>query len=169
MSAVPQAASAASSAAGVPAPVTRIARRQAKPGRAREYEATIREMFGAMRKHKGFLGAELLPPETEGGDYQVVVHFGSEAELAAWDDSAERSTFHARLREVAANEPEYRRLSGLEAWFAPAVVPASMHPPRAKMAFVTWLGMLLSFWGWGLVMPRLTKLMRGFLAPGKKD
>ena len=201
MSAVPQPASGTPSAAGAPAPapVTRIARRQAKPGREREYEATIREMVGAMRKHKGFLGADLLPPESEGGDYQVVVNFGSEAELAAWDDSTERSDFHVRLREVAANEPEYRRLSGLEAWFAPAVVPASMHPPRAKMAFVTWLGIFptVSFYLWlvslwpgfveqpflprtavftglivitmtWLVMPRLTRLMRGFLASSKK-
>ena len=38
------------------------------------------------------------------------------------------------------NEPEYRNLSGLEAWFTPAVVPASMHPPRIRMAVVTWLG-----------------------------
>ena len=180
-----------------PPPVTRIARRRARPGREREYEALIREMFGVLRAHKGFLGAELLPPEQAGGDYQVVIHFDSEAALVAWDDSPARRTMHVKLREVTEGEPDYRRLSGLEAWFAPAVVPASMHPPRARMAFVTWLGIFptVSFFLWfvlpwlqGLpflprtalltalivatmtwvVMPRLTRLMKGFLSPGSR-
>ncbi len=32
------------------------------------------------------------------------------------------------------------RLTGLESWFEGPVVPASMHPPRHRMALVTWLG-----------------------------
>ncbi len=86
-------------------------------------------------------------------------------------------------------------MSGLEAWFEPAVVPASMHPPRARMALVTWLGIFptvsLVLWlaapllqalpfllrtavltalivvmmTW-LVMPRLVRLLRGFLNQG---
>jgi len=79
------------------------------------------------------------------------------------------------------------------------VVPASMHPPRAKMAVVTWMGIfpvvslylwLVSLWPgfvelpflprtavftalivatmtW-VVMPRLTRLMRGWLNPVAK-
>ena len=42
-------------------------------------------MFGQMRASKGFLAADLLPPEAPGGDYQVVINFASEADLAAWD------------------------------------------------------------------------------------
>lgn len=182
--------------AAVPAPITRIARRRAREGRARDYEALIREMFAAMRAHRGFLGADLIPPEAEGGDYQVVTRFASEDDLMAWDRSPARETFHLRLREVAVGEPEYRKLSGLEAWFEPAVVPASMHPPRARMAFVTWLGIFptvaLYLWlvvpwleplpflprvavltalivatmTW-VVMPRLTRWLRGWLNPGR--
>lgn len=186
------------------APVTRIARRRAQPGREAEYERRVREMFAAMGELPGFLGADLLPPargdgarEGEaGGDYQVVVRFASEAALHAWDVSAARARCHARLREVAEGEPDYRRLSGLEAWFAPAVVPATMHPPRARMAVVTWLGIfptvslvlwlvapLLASWPfllrtavltalivavmtWG-VMPRLTRWLRGWLNPAR--
>jgi hypothetical protein len=154
-------------------------------------------MFGQMRASKGFLAADLLPPEAPGGDYQVVINFASEADLAAWDACPARAAIHARMREVAEAEPEYRSLSGLEAWFAPAVVPASMHPPRARMAVVTWLGIFptVSFFLYfvlpylqglpflprtalltGLivmtmtwvVMPRLTRWMRGFLNPHAK-
>ena len=65
-----------------PGHVTRIARRRAKNGREAEYETLVREMFQYMRSHRGFLGAELIPPPEPGGEYQVVVNFASEADLA---------------------------------------------------------------------------------------
>lgn len=150
----------------VPGPghVTRIARRRALAGHEGEYETLVREMFERMRTHPGFLGAELLPPEHAGEDYQVVVNFTDEDALAAWDDSEDRAAVHARMRDHAVGEPEHRRLSGLEAWFTPAVVPASMHPPRHRMALVTWLGIWptasLVLW---LVAPRLQDLGLPFL------
>jgi antibiotic biosynthesis monooxygenase (ABM) superfamily enzyme len=182
------------SAAATPGQVTRIARRRAQPGKEAQYEALIREMFERMRRSPGFLGAEMVPPEQAGGFYQIIINFRSEADLAIWDASPARADIHRQAREVAEAEPEYRSLSGLEAWFAPAVVPATMHPPRVRMAVVTWLGIFptVSFFLWfvlpflqGLpfllrtavftalivvtmtwvVMPRLTRLMRGFLNP----
>jgi len=77
------------------------------------------------------------------------------------------------------------------------VVPATMHPPRMKMAVVTWLGIFptVSFFLWfvlpwlqplpflprtailtalivatmtWVVMPRLTRLLRGWLSPAPK-
>jgi antibiotic biosynthesis monooxygenase (ABM) superfamily enzyme len=177
-----------------PAAITRIARRRAQPGKEAAYEALVREMFASMRSIRGFLGAELLPPAEPGGEYQVVVHFAAEADLQLWDSSPTRAAIHQRMREFAENEPEYRSLSGLEAWFTPAVVPASMHPPRVRMAVVTWLGIFptVSLFLWfvapllqalpfllrtailtalivvtmtWLVMPRLTKLLRSWLNP----
>ena len=182
------------SAAPTPGQVTRIARRRAQPGKEAGYEALVREMFQQMRASRGFLGAELLPPHEAGGEYQAVVNFASEADLQGWDACPARAAIHKRMREVAEAEPEYRSLSGLEAWFAPAVVPASMHPPRVRMAVVTWLGIFptVSFFLWfvlpylqnlpflprtailtalivmtmtWVVMPRLTRLLRGFLNP----
>ena len=89
------------SAPAVPGHVTRIARRRARPGQEAAYEALVREMFGQMRASKGFLAADLLPPEAPGGDYQVVINFASEADLAAWDACPARAAIHARMREVA--------------------------------------------------------------------
>jgi len=177
--------------------VTRIARRRAQPGCEAEYESRLREMLARMRGYKGFLGGDIIPPEVAGEDYQVVTRFASEADLDAWDRSEARADCLARLREVAEGEPEFRKLSGLEAWFEPTVVPASMHPPRARMAVVTWLGIFptVSFFLWfvapwlqalpflprtavltalivvtmtWVVMPRLTRLLRGFINPARK-
>ena len=175
--------------------VTRIARRRALPGHEAEYESRVRAMLARMRTFKGFLGGDIIPPEQPGGDYQIVTRFASEAALDVWDRSEARMQSLERLREVADGEPAFRKLSGLEAWFEPAVVPASMHPPRARMALVTWLGIFptvsLVLWlaapllqalpfllrtavltalivvmmTW-LVMPRLVRLLRGFLNQG---
>ena len=183
--------------AAAPARVTRIARRRARPGHEAEYEGMLREMLAKMREHKGFLGGDLIPPEAPGEEYQLVVRFASEAELQAWDMSDARGALLERMKAVAEGEPEFRKLSGLEAWFEPAVVPATMHPPRVRMALVTWLGIFptVSFFLWfvlpwiqplpflprtavltalivvtmtWVVMPRLTRVLRGFLNPPRK-
>ena len=177
--------------------VTRIARRRARPGREVEYEATLREMLAAMRAHAGFLGGDTIPPEAPGGEYQLVVRFASEAELQQWDTSPARRAILERQRDLAEGEPGFRYLSGLEAWFEPAMVPASVHPPRVRMAVVTWLGIFptVSFFLWAVapwlqalpflprtavltalivvtmtwvVMPRLTRLMRPWLTGPSK-
>ena len=148
----------------MPAHVTRIARRRPLPGHEEEYAGLIREMFALMKKHRGFLGADLIPPDAPGGCYQVVVNFDSEDHLAAWDASRDRDDILARMRDHAEAEPSYRRLTGLESWFEGPVVPASMHPPRHRMAFVTWLGIwpTASFFIF-FVSPLLTRLGLPFL------
>lgn len=177
--------------------ITRIARRRARPGCEAEYEVLLREMLARMRTQPGFLGGDMIPPETAGAPHQLVVRFASEADLQAWDQSAARLDLLDRMQAVAEGEPEFRKLSGLEAWFEPAVVPSSMHPPRTRMALVTWLGIFptVSLFLWLLtpilaplpfllrtalltglivltmtwvVMPRLTRLMRGFLNPAAR-
>lgn len=138
--------------------ITRIARRRALPGHAGQYEELVREMFGLMRRHRGFLGADLLPPEGEGGQHQVVVHFASEDDLAHWDGSAERREILARMRPHAEDEPEHRRLSAIDEWFLGPDVPSGTRVPRWKTAVVTWLG----------IWP-LASIVLWFLAPVWKD
>lgn len=138
------------------ASVTRIATRYAKAGQESAYEGTVREMFGLMKQKPGFLGADLIPPESVGDPYHVVVRYRDDAGFEAWDSSAERAGILDRMHEVAEGEPQHRRLTGLEAWFEPAVVPASMNPPKHRMGFVTWLGIwpTASFFIWLLsVLP----------------
>lgn len=120
--------------------ITRIARRRVRPGHEAQYEELVREMFVLMKRHHGFLGADIVPPEPGSGLYQVVVNFGSEAGLAQWDASADRREIFARMRAHAEGEPEHRRLNALEEWFVGPSVPEHTRPPRWKTAVVTWLG-----------------------------
>ncbi|MEY2633604.1 MAG: hypothetical protein RIR00_2258 [Pseudomonadota bacterium] len=123
-----------------PVGVTRIARRQARPACGAAYEALLRGMIAEMSRFPGFIAAQVLPPDNPDGEYQTSIHFRSEAELAAWDRSRCHRLWLERLRPVAEGEPDYRLLSGLEAWFALPLLPAHRPPPRGKMSLLTWLG-----------------------------
>ncbi|WP_425307342.1 antibiotic biosynthesis monooxygenase [Ammonicoccus fulvus] len=141
--------------------VTRIARRRALPGHEHAYEENVREMFERMKEHQGFAGAEIIPPESPGCAYQVVVNFDSEADLAAWDNSGDRRAIFAKMRDHAEGEPQHRRLNALEEWFVGPSVPATTKPPRWKTAIVTWMGIwpLASLFIW----------LGGFWNPGFKN
>lgn len=143
--------------------VTRIARRRALPGHEEQYEQLVREMLALMKGHHGFLGAELIPPESQGGTYQTVVNFASEADLAAWDTSSDRKKIFARMRPHAEGEPEHRRLSAMEEWFTgPSIAAGVAKPPRWRTAIVTWMGIwpLASLFIWlaGLWNPGFERL-----------
>ena len=120
--------------------VFRVVRRRAKPGCTAAYEALIRAMFEEASHFPGYLAAEMIPPETTGGEYQIVQRFASEADLERWNNSEARATWHERLRAVADGDPEYRLLNGLDAWFAPTIIPAHAPPPKWRMTVVSWLG-----------------------------
>ena len=121
--------------------VFRVVRRRAKSGCAPAYEALVRAMFEQARGFSGYLSADLIPPEAEGGEYQILQRFATEADLARWQASDERAGWMEKLSHVAEGDPEYRLLHGLEAWFSPAPQPAPLAPPiRWRMTAVSWLG-----------------------------
>lgn len=120
--------------------VFRVVRRRAKPGYEKAYEALIQGMFQDASSFPGYLSAALIPPEAPGGEYQIVQRFATEQDLDRWNASQERATWNERLRAVAEGNPEYRLLTGLEAWFGPATIPASSPPPRWRMTVVSWVG-----------------------------
>lgn len=138
--------------------VFRVVRRRAWPGCAPAYEALVRAMFDDARRFPGYLSAELIPPLSPEGEYQIVQRFATAGDLARWNDSPVRAEWMEKLHAVAEGEPEYRLLHGLEAWFAPAELPAARLPPRWKMVVVSWLG----------IFP-LVALLLSLLAPLLQD
>jgi hypothetical protein len=121
-------------------PVRRIVYRQAKPQCGPAFEALVRGMDEDMKKFPGFLGAEIIPPATPQEEYQFIFRWANQRTINAWDASTTHGQWLQRLNDVAEGDPEYRLLSGMEAWFAPTVMPGIKPPPRLKMALISWLG-----------------------------
>lgn len=119
--------------------VVRVVHRKAKPACAAAYEALVRGMLDSASHFPGFVSAQLIPPPSPGGEYQLVQRFASDEALARWNASTERATWLERLRPVSEGDPEYRLLTGLEAWFGPVAVPATSPPPRWRLTVVTWM------------------------------
>jgi len=126
--------------APLPQTVTRVARRRAKAQCENAYEALLRGMIDEMRAFPGFVGAKVVPPATPGEEYQVITEFATQADLERWDTSQAHLTWLARLQPVAEGAPDYRVITGLEAWFTAAIVPASVKPPRWRMTVASWVG-----------------------------
>lgn len=120
--------------------VFRIVRRRVRPDNAPAYETLVRAMFEEARHFPGYLSAELIPPHAGADEYQIVQRFATAADLERWNESPQRQSWMDKLREVAENEPEYRLLHGLDAWFGPAALPVNKPPPRWRMTVVSWLG-----------------------------
>jgi len=167
--------------------------RRVAPGREQEFEDWARGVLAAASRSSGFLGGGLLRPGLSGREWHLVYRFATPQALAAWENSAERRRWLARLPELAETTGKHR-VTGLETWFElpGRTAPA---PPRWKMALVTWLGVvpLAVFFGlvvtpliagfptpvrvlilpsifvptmtW-LIMPRMTRLFSGWLYPG---
>lgn len=120
--------------------VFRVVRRRVKAGCIPAYEALVKAMFEDARKFPGYLSAELIPPSMPDGEYQIIQRFATEADLERWNISEDRATWMTRLAPVAEGDPEYRLLTGLDAWFAPTALPVTKLPPRWRMTVVSWLG-----------------------------
>lgn len=169
--------------------------RKVIPGYEDAFEKTIKRFFAETAEVPGVLGAQLIRPipGSSGNTYGILRSFAGENER----DAFYRSDTFREWQEVVAPmvEEHYRRTSlhGLEAFFADPTV--ATHPPRWKMAIVTWLGVWptvfivsqilapylkpLPSWAssagvtllvvlaltW-IVMPFLTKVMRPWLKPG---
>lgn len=179
--------------AGEEGPVTVTLARQVRPGREADYEAWISGVVEEASHFAGHQGASVLRPHGAGGDYVIIYRFDSYAHCKAWEDSPQRARWLDRLGDMVVGEPSVKRVTGLETWFdLPEVPAATKPPPPHKMAIVLivvvfvlvyifnlLLGPLMDGWPLALkvltiatiqvllmtylVMPRVTKLLRGWL------
>jgi len=169
-----------------------VARRIAS-GRERDFERWVDGLLHVAETFPGFLGGGILRPPASGQDWHVVYRFTSNDALREWEASPVRAEWLRRADDVM-SETGVTRTSGLETWFALPGRTAPT-PPRWKMALVTVSAVLplaLPFnlfvaplvEGWPLVarvallsvllvtlmtwvvMPRLTRLLSGWLYPG---
>jgi uncharacterized protein len=144
-------------------------------------------------RYPGHLGAQVFRPESaSAGEYRIVYRFDTAEHLRAWLDSDEHAAWLERAEPHVIGPIHRQVLTGLETWFTVPGRQGTRPPPPYKMAVLTWitifplitlvvvvLGPLLDglplvarlaittavtvpIMTW-LVMPRVTRLLRGWL------
>ncbi len=167
-----------------------------KPGYEAEFEAAVQGVTLAASTFPGYLGSDILYPQTRRGEWQLIMRFDTPAHLQEWENSPLCQGWIARA-EALAERPKVSRVNGLEAWFNLPEASNMPPPPKWKTAIVSavglypvisvlppllrpltsglpsWLATLVSIsimmplMTW-VVMPQVTRLFKGWLYPTLK-
>lgn len=111
-----------------------------KPGYEAEFEAAVQGVTSAASTFPGYLGSDVLYPQTRRGEWQVIMRFDTPAHLQEWENSPVCQGWIARA-EALAEQPKVSRINGLEAWFSLPEAPHMMPPPKWKTAIVSAVGL----------------------------
>jgi uncharacterized protein len=176
-------------------PVTTTVTRRVKPGHEVLYEQFLAGIIAAATRFPGHLGVEVFRPASASeGEYRTVYRFDTGEHLRAWLDSDEHAAWLERAEPHVIGPMRTQFLTGLESWFTLPGRPGARPPPPYKMALVTWVtifplitlvvlaldpllvrldlvprlalttAVTVPIMTW-LVMPRVTRLLRGWLYP----
>ncbi|MEO5914187.1 MAG: antibiotic biosynthesis monooxygenase [Luteolibacter sp.] len=128
--------------------------RRVLPGHEAEFQNELREFFQTSFGHGSVLGASMLtpPPGSDSREYGILRTFTNEADRDAFYRTPMFKAWDERARVLTEDEPEYRQMHGLEAWFRSPSNP----PPRWKMAVTTALGVYPTSLFLGETVGRLT-------------
>jgi uncharacterized protein len=180
---------------GIDGPVTTTVTRRVKPGHEPFYESFLEGIIADAARFPGHLGVEVFRPATAStGEYQVVYRFDTSEHLDAWLHSDERAAWLERAEPHVVGPMRMQVLTGLETWFTLPDRPGIPPPPPHKMALLTWVAIFplitivvivlepllerlalvprlavttavtVPIMTW-VVMPRVTRLLRGWLYP----
>lgn len=191
------AAMAGDSQANADQSVTVVVARRVRPGAEPQFEEWVSQAVAAASRFPGHQGATLQRPDAASGpDHVLVFRFATLADLRRWEASDERRELLERAATFSEGDPSVRLLTGIEGWFE-APPQASSAPPRHKMALVTWVAIFPLVVGFQtlagplleplppiartllttiflvaamtyLVMPWLSRLLRGWLYPATR-
>jgi uncharacterized protein len=170
--------------------------RRVKPGHESSYEQFLEAIIAAASEFPGHLGVEVFRPQAaSGGEYRTVYRFDTAEHLRAWLDSDVHAAWLERAEPHVIGPMRTSFVTGLETWFTLSDQPGRLPPPPYKMALLTWLTIfpLITFivaitgpllhelplilrlgittalavplMTW-VVMPRVTRLFRGWLYRG---
>jgi antibiotic biosynthesis monooxygenase (ABM) superfamily enzyme len=167
-----------------------------RAGMDAQLEQAMKDLIAAALKFRGHLGVTVTRPSLPSQPgFRMVYRFDSCEHLRVWEESAEYARLVLAANRYTQGAPHYEILTGLETWFTVPSRPGLAPPPRAKMTFLSWLGIfpLVYFYAtlanWFLpptapallriflvsalavptmsyvVAPRLTRLFKGWLYP----
>ncbi|MGY1743204.1 MULTISPECIES: antibiotic biosynthesis monooxygenase [unclassified Blastococcus] len=172
-----------------PEPVTVTAARVVRPHRRRAFEEWAEDVLRVAHTFPGNLGGTLLRPGPGSSEYHLVYRFTDDAALAAWERSPQRQAALERMQEMVDGE-RISRVAGLDSFFTRPARPG----PRWRSTVLTVVAVFAITLGFQLlvaphvaswplparlllsacvvvlllgyvVMPVLTRLLRGWLQP----
>ncbi len=122
-----------------PHPVTVTVARTIAPGWEAEFLRWADELVAAAREFPGFLGAAVLHPGADGGEYQIIVRFADGLMLRVWERSAIRNVLMDRSDKFVTGT-RVQRTVGVEEWFNAAGNAELKRPLWKKLSFdVAWV------------------------------
>ena len=120
-------------------PVTVTVARTVAPGWEAEFLKWADELIAAAREFPGCLGAAVLHPGADGGEYQIIVRFSDGLMLRVWERSAIRNDLMERADKFVTGT-RMSRTVGVEEWFNAAGNAEPKRPMWKKLSFdVAWV------------------------------
>ncbi|MBD1915639.1 MULTISPECIES: antibiotic biosynthesis monooxygenase [Cyanophyceae] len=176
-------------------PVTVDVMQSVRPGKDREFETLLEKIIGTASTFEGYLGSSIFRPnEQNPSEYRIIFKFDRLENLKRWESSPARQRFLSEAKQLTVSDGTFSIITGLETWFTLPAKPGVKPPARYKMVVVSgvaifainrllallptaWLALfpplvqlliavfittaLMTY----VVMPRLTKLLAGWLYP----
>jgi antibiotic biosynthesis monooxygenase (ABM) superfamily enzyme len=119
--------------------VTVTVARTIAPGWEAEFLRWADELVAAVREFPGCLGAAVLHPGAEGGEYQIIVRFADGLMLRVWERSAIRNDLMERSDRFVTGS-RMQRTVGVDEWFNAAANAEPKRPLWRKMSIdVAWV------------------------------
>jgi antibiotic biosynthesis monooxygenase (ABM) superfamily enzyme len=119
--------------------VTVTVARTVAPGWEAEFLKWADELVAAAREFPGCLGAAVLHPGADGGEYQIIVRFSDGLMLRVWERSAIRNDLMERADKFVTGT-RMSRTVGVEEWFNAAGNAEPKRPMWKKLWFdVLWV------------------------------
>jgi uncharacterized protein len=122
--------------------VTVLATRTARPGREREFIASLQRLRQILADQPGHLGIAIMEPRLPRRDALVVYRFDSAASLRAWQNSPARQAQIEATAALTETPPHERADSAMDGWFVTTGGRVVRPPPRWK----TWLVSTVVIW-----------------------
>ena len=120
-------------------PVTVTVARTIAPGKEAEFLRWADELIAAAREFPGCLGAAVLHPGADGGEYQIIVRFSDGLMLRVWERSAIRNELMERAEQFVTST-RMSRTVGVDEWFNAAGNAEPKRPLWKKLSFdVLWV------------------------------
>ncbi|HSI64431.1 MAG TPA: antibiotic biosynthesis monooxygenase, partial [Candidatus Saccharimonadia bacterium] len=122
------------------------------------FEKALAEFARDSLAAPGTRGVQFIYPAPGSGslEYGILRTFSDQTAREAFYESPLYLQWQERVRHMVEGDPTCRDLHGLEAWFRD---PGGGHPPRWKMALVTWSAV----WPVSMLIPALFLPVIGFL------